>query len=280
MLPKISFFAFLGLSSVLGAAQPPISVSAQTLAGWTVFGADSQALAAQSDLSLPAGAQISRVFSADGLSLQITSSPQFGAVPADSPVLEIGTAALVFVQNGNTGKISLVVDDNAPVPLPFTFALDANGRSLAPLTLNFARQDGVVSVASGGQSQSFPVAPVTGSVLEIVVSAGADHDWPLDQLTVTLLANNVVVPAMNNGNGQADSTKAKSDTPTTAGAAAPPKSAGAVNGATTNGGPAAAGNARAATPAPALTLEVFTPSPIRHGRAETVRAALAGQKFN
>lgn len=276
---SLSLFA---LSFALGAAQQTITVTPSSLVGWTVAGADQLTLSAAPSLALPAGAQLARTFAGRELAVKLTSRSQFGLTPADAPVLEIGPAALVFLQSGAAGKLLLVVGESAPVVLPLSFVLDETGRSLEPLTINFARTGAMVSIEAAGQTLSFPAGPTTGSALEVVASAGASQEWAFDLLEVTLLSPEPLGPA-DRGGFQAGDTLATGSglAERKADGAKPPSQsvrAAATAGTESTGGPASA--AVPSVPTRASTLEIFTPPAVRHGRAEAVRAALAGQKQN
>ena len=185
MRTRISLFCLFAFLPVLLPAQQTITVTPQSLTGWTITGADPQVLAKQSELTLPAGAQLAQTFNATDVSLQVTTSPLIGENAADWPVLELGTTALVFARNGIAGKLLLVIGDNAPQPLPVSFALDADGRSSEPITIALARQGGVISVTFADQTQQFPAAAASALNTEIVASAAATQSWSFALLEVT-----------------------------------------------------------------------------------------------
>lgn len=277
MKTKISLLALFGLSFAFGDAQQTILVTPQSLAGWTVTGADRQAMAAQPALVLPAGAQLARAFPGPTLALKVSTRPQFGLTPADWPVLEIGNAALVFMREGGTGKLALVLGTETPVELPGSYALDADGRSVEPLAVTFAREGAVVKVEAAGRKLSLPVAPAPEPGLEAVASAGAGNGWSLDRLEVaTPTAEAVTAAAAVDTSAGAPAGSAGGTVDRKSGAANP-KTEDGPSGTAAAPGPTGAPPAAAAATgkAGAGTLEIFTPASVRHGRADTVRNAVA-----
>ncbi len=273
MRTTISVLSFLALALGLR-AQQTIAVTPQTLAGWTVSGADPQALSQQTGLSLPAGAQLARSFMVSGLNLKVTTKAAIGQNAGDWPVLEISDAALVFARNGSAGKLVLVLGDNAPLDLPYNFALDANGLGVEPVTVSFSRQGAVVSVGMSGQTLQFPAGPAAGSGMEVVASAGTSEAWAFQTLEVTVAAPMVA----DNTGGQSAGTSG------TKAAASDLLAKG--RSATSGAGTSALANTSASASGPAVapgasssrvTLEIFTPPAVRHGRAAAIRAAAQGK---
>lgn len=263
----------LTLSASLLLAQQTLSVTPQTLAGWTLVGAEAANLAGQSSLTLPAGAQLARRFSNDDFSLQLKTRPVVGSSEADWPVLELGKVALVFGRNGPTGRLTLVLGSNAPQPLPFEFALDAEDRSKASLLVTLARDGSAVSVQFSGRTLQFPVNRDASGPLEFVASAGASHAWTIENLTVTGIVAEPIAPAVA-GSDSLDGASvidelprsraiteelARADTRAAA-------TASQLDVAAAKGSPPA--NANAASKS---TLEVFTPPAFRRGRADALR---------
>ncbi|MBI3884658.1 MAG: hypothetical protein HY302_02855 [Opitutae bacterium] len=277
MLPKISLLALFGLSFALGFAQPTIQVTPQALAGWSFTGTDQPSMAARSTLTLPPSAQLARTFATAALTLRVSTRPAIGLTATDWPVLEIGAAALVFLRDGETGKLALVLGTHSPVELPGSYALDVDGRSVDPLTVTFAREGAVGKVEAVGQKLSFPADPAGGPGLEVVASAGAGHDWSFDRLEVALPAGATVVP------GAAERPFAGSRSGAAAGAPERERAGAETNPrisrfeSDAEPDPAGAPGVAASAPAPAGagTLEIFTPPAIRHGRADAVRKTVA-----
>ena len=237
-----------------------------------------QALSAQTQLSLPANAQLVRTFPSSKIALQIVTQPMIGEKSGDWPVLELGAASLVFSRNGSTGKLILVVGDQTPRDLPITYGLDANGRSLGVLTISFSRNGNELTVESANQKLQFPADPAAGLTTEIVASAGASQSWSLQNFSV-LVGSVDPVPLPDFASGPTSVQK-------TAAAVAVDFSVGG-NGPT----PAdiisaalAAKNGRtpkASAPAnDGTTLEIYTPPSVRHGRTAAVRAAAQDKSAN
>ncbi len=280
------FFSLLTLTAflpALRAATQTITVTPQTLAGWTVVGTDFRSLIPQTELTLPAGAQLARIFDSANLSLQFTSQPLLGENIADWPVLEIGHTALVFTRSGLMGKLSVVLGDQAPQELPFSFDLDDEGRSIAPLTLGFSREAAGVRIVTDNQSWSFPFKQSPESSLEIVLSAGATQPWSFSPLEVTVTSLDPVAPpapaaslSVFTAFDPRDSIASqkgpeKKSVPVVSGPVPLPGSAtvaGVVSLVVTAGTSARS------------TLEIFTPPPVRHGRAEVVRAVIQSSAKN
>jgi hypothetical protein len=270
MRTTICLFGLLAFS--LGVqAQQTIVVTPQTLIGWTVTGADPQALSQQRVLGLPAGAQLARSFRTTALEIKVTAPPFVGTSADDWPVLEIGDAALLFARGGSTGNLLLVLGDKAPVELPFTFSLDAAGRSVVPLTVIFSRQGAAVHVGLADQTLEFSAGPAANSGLEVVASAGRADAWELQNLVVTVAAPLV----SGSTDGQSADASRTEATPSNLLTQARPDSSGIDPLAKVTapaGGPVAAGPASGASTRPA-TLEIFTPPAVRRGRADAIRAA-------
>jgi len=265
----------IGLTLALAAqAQQTISLTPQTLTGWEIVGADAGALAKQVKLSLPGGAQLSHLFLTNDLGINVTTSPATGQSSADMPVLEIGSVALVFSRDGSTGKLVLLVGDSAPVDLPFSFALDANGRSIEPLTVGFSRKGTVISVTSSGQTLQFPGDQSRGEGLEVVVSSGATQDWEISSFAVT-----------TDGSSQQTKTSGQSanmpnsDSAAKAQTSAAGKSSPVIESALPVGTAGSTGSSAATAPVaiPKITMEVMTPPSFRHGRVDAIRAAVAAK---
>ncbi len=262
-------FGLLVLVRSLPASQQTVSATPSSLAGWSVVGADIASLATQPQLSLPAGAQLDRSFNATALSVQLTTSPTISENTADWPVLEIGSAALVFGRSGNTGKLLLSVGTNAPVELPQSFALDAEGRSSEPLTVSLTLQGANVAVTFSGQTWQFAADALTKGPLDVVASAGAAQPWSIGRLDVTVTTPDPVAPPVGNTSSTTKSSGSGLSTQSS-GASSSLTDTGAQPSADPNGGQANAGASTAAK-APVLTVELFTPPSVRYGRADTIR---------
>lgn len=266
-----SIFIVLGFAVSLQSATQTIKVSPSALTGWTVTGANQTALTATPNFELPAGAQLSRQFSSQGLAVRVTTQPVIGANSSDWPVLEIGSATLLLSRDELGGRLLVVLGDNDPLKLPITFPLDAEGRSAEPLTVNFSFRNSTVTVEALGKTLSFQADSGGAVHLELVVSAGDSQPWPLDDLEVTddsSITSPLPAPNISSGKlpGESFAVEAPADAPAEA------------NAVVALGNPVVT----AIVPTPprliktadsSANLELFTPSAVRHGRAGTVRVA-------
>jgi hypothetical protein len=272
----LSLFSFLALAAGLPASQQTITVTPQALTGWTVVGADPLVLASSPELLLPAGAQLAQPFKAAAVALKITTSPVIGTDPADFPILEIGSAALIFARDASGGKLTLLIRDQAPLDLPFSYALDADGRSTAPLVIGFSRQGTMVSIAMSGQMVQFLASPAVDPVLEVVASAGTAQAWDIAGFEVTVSDSSQSMAVSTGSQAASASVSSAGVTAQSSDAAAPPPAASLS---ASTGAPAFASNlslmlARR-TPSPISRMEIFTPPAVRHGQADVIHAAAA-----
>lgn len=272
------FALSLSLATALSLeARQSLALTPRTLAGWNLTGADARELAQQSELALPAGAQIARTFAAGNLTLEVSSLPAIGQKPGDWPVLELGSAALVFSRHASTGKLVLVLGEDAPLELPFRFPLDAEGRSLGPVGVVLAREGASINLTVAGQTLRLPTDAVATDPTPVVISSGSSQPWSLPLVELTGGANGA--PPADASPGAASS--ANPDAPR----AAPSGGMGAALGLP----------ADIAAPAPRIadtdrlrleglrapaaasdgSLEVFTPPAVRYGRANDARRSVA-----
>ncbi len=260
----------LTLTSGLLSAKQIMSVTPQTLAGWTIVGAEASALAGQPELTLPAGAQLARSFDNGELAVQLKTRPVVGVNESDWPTVELGTTALIFSRNGAVGKLLLSVGGQTPQPLPIEFTLDAQDRSKELLVITLSRQGSSVSVETAGQILQFKVGPDDSRGLEIVASAGASTPWTFQSLTVTRNFDEPVrLPTVDLT--QYSKFSASGDTANSrlvaAGCVLPDFNEvipvdPAVAKVSPSGNAAGAGK---------FTLEIFTPPAVRRGRADALR---------
>jgi hypothetical protein len=215
------------------------------------------------------------VFQAGDLSVDAVTQPVLGVAAQDWPMLELGPAALVFARKGASGQLILVVASDAPVALPLTIALDAEGRSAEPVAVNMTVTGGLLTVTSGDQIWQFPIKAEASASQEVVASAGADHAWAFDSLRI----DGAAVPVTDTGGfGAGSGAKPQSSADSSSPGSRPSaKASGRVFPANDFDSPASAPPKAAAPRAspPPKTLEVFTPPAVRHGRADAVRATLS-----
>lgn len=269
-----SALTLLALSLEMSAQQSVINLTPGTLAGWTVIGVEPKALTESSELSLPAGAQLGHPFSSPEVVLKITSMPVVGVDAHDWPVLEIGNSALVFSRTDAVGKLTLVLDDNMPIELPFSYSLDEAGRSIEMLTVGFSRQGKRAGVSFAGQTSYYP-AETPGTSFDVVASAGLTVSWDFKSFEVVFGA------AVSDAN----STKnAKSDSKTKNGKSDKSDQPGKPYVVTSESPMIVASEQytgvklNEAGPASAQGfLELYTPPAHRFGRVNVVRAVASGQ---
>lgn len=251
---------------------------ADALEGWTVFGTEKAALSTTAGLSLPSGAQLYRPVGAANVTVRMKSSPAFAATADELPVLEVGPAALVFLNQAGIGRLVLVLESSAPLALPFAFALDANGRSAEPLAVTLGWRGTSVVVAVDWQTLHFPAGPHVGA-REIMISAGAGAAWPIAGLEVEEIPATGTVPPDLDGHSPAPTAEEKPVMPSAPSARSPSAqlvaeaAVGAPQVESTNRGGASAKPVRQRN----RGLELYSPSAVRRGRTAEVRAAVAEQ---
>lgn len=253
----------------LGAAEHLLPVTPQTLAGWSVAGAEKNALASGQQLSLPAGAQLSREFSASAVIVHLVSRPVLAETSAEWPILEIGPVALALTGREGQGRLVLVVNADHVIDLPWPVVPDP-AHPAVDLILAYDPVTGAGLVGLKDQIKPFAGAS-SAQPVAVILSAGEHAAWPQDSLSVLLLAADPPPPvARSGGNGGSTSSRAATARLKTAldHLSGPAATA-------TPGGPAAPATTAAPEPAPVSTLEIFTPPAVRRGRAEAVRALLA-----
>lgn len=255
----------------LGAAEQLLPVTPQTLAGWSVAGAEKNALASGQQLILPANAQLSRVFAPQAVIVRLVSRPVLAETSAEWPILEIGPVALALTGREGHGRLVLVVNGDRVIDLPWPVVPDP-AHPAVDLILAYDPVTGAGLIGLKDRLQPFASAP-SAQPVEVILSAGAHAAWPQDSLSVLLLADDPPPPdARSGGNGGDAHTRAAAARLRTALDRLPDPAAPAAPG-----GPA---TRAAPAPAPGSTLEIFTPPAVRRGRAEAVRTLLAQSQGN
>lgn len=284
---RLSFFGFGFFIAALGlhAGQQTYTVTPYSLAGWTLVGAELPAILGQAELTLPANAQLVRSVVANEIALQAVSRPLIGEAAGDWPVWELGDAALVFHRHEDSGRLLLVLGDQPPQELAFTFALDAEGRSLAPLAVGFARDNAEVRVTLNGLTQTFPASAISDTMSDIVVSAGDTQPWAFQRLEVTVVAADPVAAPKTAVAGpfapaQVGSENFPAGRPPVGGGPVASFSFGQQGMPPRPEAPAGGQTPVSATVARRSGLEVYTPSSVRHGRTKMVRAAVQAKSQN
>ena len=273
----LPLWSSIALAGALQAGEQIVTVTPQTLGNWAVSGAGKSALNQASVVTLPAGAQLSRRFDADSVTVQFKAQPVFGATAEDFLTLEAGPTALVFVRDGSDGQLVLVMGDAAVVPLPYTVKLNPDGSSVDPVDVQLAydRTTGTVVVTGFGQTLQYAGVP-NAKPVRVVLTSGADAALTLQNLAVVLSTPDAVT---DGANGSALTQAAAGSGVTT------DKDSGRklsvdqrvaeALGLTTGGSPT--GSASSASGGKS-TLEVFTPPSVRLRVAAVLTAVKAAQQ--
>lgn len=191
---------FAGLIETVVAAE--IAVGGYSLDGWTVTGGQPPPAPSPRSLVLPAGSSISRTFSGTELKVRVTTQPTFSPAAENWPILSVGSASLAFIREGEEGKLALIVGQNVPQILPYSFKLDSAGRATGPVELELGQSAGNVSVSYGGKVTQFPT--FTTAALEVVIFSGTSQPWAIDRFSVEFpgssnanVASSGTQPALN-----------------------------------------------------------------------------------
>ena len=271
MNTKISLTLFalsLAVAPQVALAGQSFPLTAQTVDSWIFTGADRAKLAETPLVVLPGGAQLARNFESGDIAVNLNGGIVFGADPANWPVLEIGSAALVFVRYGEEGGLKLILGDKDPVVLPYVFKLDEHGRSVEPVQLTFALSGGMVAVNAQQKTQAFPGEFIAGAQAEVVLSAGAESDLSLTNFEVVLGANDVT--GSDASRNSADSSKNHSADTLGSGPKLFPST---PVGTAESSKPAKKAEIAAPSSARKVGLVVFSASAFRLGRADSIRAS-------
>jgi len=173
--------ASIGLKADDGASRSrsfvPVVVADWTATGGVVTTAE------RDGVLIPAGAQLSRFFAVNELTLKIACRPYFTTVPEEWAMLYVGPASLTFVRNPDGGGVVLFGDE--PLALPFGLVLDEDGRSRAPIdfTFHFDRNGRLATLTVRQASFDVPATAADGPI-EVSLSAGSRQAWLLDELAV------------------------------------------------------------------------------------------------
>ncbi len=256
----------------LGAAEQLITVTPQTLAGWTVVGAEPGVLAAGPQLILPAGAQLNREFPASAVILHLVSRPILSAATAEWPILEVGPVALALIGPGAPGRLVLVVNEDSVIDLPWPVVMDQKNPAV-DLILAYDPVTGAGLIGLKDQLKSFAGTP-SAKPVEVVLSAGAHAPWPQDLLSVLLLTDDPPDARSGGKGGKSDPSTATAKLKSALGSLLDPTGAAKSTPGVSSGAAAGA----ALDPEPVSTLEIFTPPSVRRGRSEEVRAIVARTK--
>ncbi len=218
--------------------------------------------------TLAAGAQLSRSFASESLTVGLISNPHFAIEPENWPVIELGSAVLIFARHDNIGYLVLAVGAENIAVHPSTVPLADDERSQEPIEAFLHRHGSTVSLVTA--DTRIELAAPGDELVTVVVAAGASHSWTLDRLAVTLAIPDEVIPAdLRTGNdspdGKADLAERIANERVAKGRYGP-GSAGDNLGSVSRRPTVAASQGR--------PLEIYTPPSVRTHRAEQLKAAV------
>jgi hypothetical protein len=150
---------------------------------------------------LPAGKELTRIYSAEQISVRVLSRPFFSASATGTPALEVGPVSLTFMRDKAGGAMLLLGD--TPLNLPFTIALGEDGRSADPVdfVLSYNQPLHLAKVTLGKSVFAVEATAMAGP-LGVVVTAGTEQTWSLDVLDVQA-GTGVGAGGKNNAAGEA-----------------------------------------------------------------------------
>lgn len=187
------------------------------------------------------------------------SWPTFAVAAEDWPILELGSALLAFVRDGDEGKLVLVIGEKQPEMLPYSFKVDAEGRAIEPVELEVSLHAKGVSVSCAGEVHGFPYESGS-SKWALTVSSGASQTWAFDRFTIE--TPDATDTASEAGRTGRDGPKTAKDKPPSK-----PQAGEGVGGSGTQSTGAGSASDPARLAAGAGSLEVFTPPSVRSIRA-------------
>lgn len=179
----VSFVLCLAAAAPSFAAELTLPLTARTAENWSLSGARFSDLG-RDPLSLPAGVQLQRQFTADRLSVEVISRPVFAATPEDWAVLELGSTALVFAREAGRGALVLLVGDAPPEVHLIPGELSADGRPDKPVHIVLGQHESGTFLDVDGTRLERRSA--TERDLQVVFSTGGGLAMDLDQAAVTL----------------------------------------------------------------------------------------------
>jgi hypothetical protein len=271
---SVFMMGLLAGAVALAAADRAVSVTPQNVFAWSIDG--DTPLNRGGTLILPPGTQLARRFESPQVTVAFSGPVRFGRLPGESPVVEIGDAALVFVEREGSGALVLVPGAGEAIVLPVAVALDEHGAG-DPKWIAFTRSGGNATIVVNETRFDLAVAENGAASAEVILTAG-DTAWALPSLTVTIQTPEAAVAAPDaagQGNGQdhARSSTDSSDAERAGAGSAPGIGAVAVSAGSAGKPPVRVEEAATGS----STLEVFTPPAIRRGNAEGARSAAFGR---
>lgn len=168
------------------------------------------------------------------------------------------------------GRLALIVGEDAPLDLPFTFALNPQGQSLEAVEFAFERHGPLTHLTISGQALQFST-DLDGPA-EVIISSGNSQSWDFQLVQLTRGGLGA-----DGGNGRAQTGPDRS-----AGALFSPQSKKRTKGTTSalTEADLLAQNTKAEgdlslNKKASAGLEIFTPPMVRLGRAEAARLTAA-----
>jgi hypothetical protein len=176
-------FGALVLASLTPGLPAQDRLSPASLSSWQATGRAPAIDATSGAIEIPAGSQLVRNFPGSQVTVQLLSQPYFQANAGDWPALEVGPAALSFIQDGAGGGLVLLGD--TLLTLPQSIALGPDGRSLQPLgfSLSYDRTQQVATFVINGESYVLAATALDDSIT-VALSAGKAVAWRVDRLEV------------------------------------------------------------------------------------------------
>lgn len=262
--------------SPLAAQEHGAATAPAALAGWSAAGKTPTYVQEAGLLVLPADAQLARAIAGSEFTLTLNSRPAFGTSAGACPVLEVGSAALVFMHDGQAGVLVLVNGEKSAEVLPGSVSLDADGRAEEELKFTVEVSAQVARLQWGGRQVQIPLGESEGR-LPVLLTAGTEADWFITGLALKQAAGSTQTATSESGSATVATT-----TPAPSGSATATASDGRQPGDLGSGSPDARPTSETQPSASATgsTLEVFTPPSVRQGRSESARAAAFGKKLN
>jgi hypothetical protein len=197
-----SFFLTLAAALHLDAAEQILTITPAALQDWSVAGADKAVLVSAPSLALPAGAQVSRQFTASAVIVHLATRPNFSEASTEWPVLSVGPAALALVRKDGEGRLVLVVDESMTEELPWSVKLD-EGTAAVDLFVAYDPLAGTGVIGLDDRKQTFAL-PRSAKPVEVWLSAGAQAPWDQERMQVMLLGDDPTAASDKRHSRQSD----------------------------------------------------------------------------
>jgi hypothetical protein len=142
-------------------------------------------------LSIPSDTQLIRGVDAGGKAVVVSLllKPSFGSAATGPSVVEFGPISILFLGNGDTGRVSCLVGSSGVVTsVADSIPLDGQSRSECVLTvqvgLDAARSTATLSVGAETATVDLRNDNAQRSALELVISAGATGSVQVESLEI------------------------------------------------------------------------------------------------